>query len=108
MKIYQIHKGGGEWEYKYDDIVGTYLNARKAEIELQKMVAEEDKRIARAEKCNECPLYRGAWAEPNGQTVDMAKRYCSYYEDEGDKYCSNYVGDLDKAYFYIHEVEVIE
>lgn len=108
MKIYQIHKSGGEWEYRYDIIVGSYSKLRKAEVEFQKMKIEEDNRIIRALKCNECPLFRETWAEPDEQTIEMAKRYCSYYEDEGDRYCSNYEGDLDQACFYIHEVEVIE
>ena len=31
MKIYQVHKSGGEWEDAYDYIVKSCLNKEKAE-----------------------------------------------------------------------------
>ena len=107
MKIYQIHETGGEWEDKYDMIAGSYLNARKAEIECQKLQVEEDKRVERAQKCNDCPLY-GSWEPLSEQVIEAAKRYCPYYVSIGDGRCSNHEYDLEASYFDVQEVEVIE
>lgn len=108
MKIHQIHETGGEWEDSYDNIVSSHLNARKAEVECQKLRVEENKRIERARKCNDCPLYRDAWSEPQEQTIKMTKRYCQYYEYDGEKYCANWESDMEERHFDVREVKVIE
>lgn len=107
MTIYQIHETGGEWEDSYDMIVSSYLNARKAEVECQKLRVEEVKRLERARKCNDCPLY-DSWDEVSGQVVKAAKRYCPYYESEEGRRCSNHEYDMDEKHFDVHKVEVIE
>lgn len=107
MVVYQIHKGGGEWENKYDMIVGTYLSERKAEVERQRLEAEEYKRVARAEECDDCPLY-DSWKPLTKQIIEATKRYCPYYVGTEDGHCSNYECDMEKNYFYVYEVEVIE
>lgn len=107
MVVYQIHEAGGEWEDKYDMIVGTYLSERKAEVERQKLEAEEYKRVVRAKKCDDCPLY-DSWDPLTNQIIEATKRYCPYYVGVEDRRCSNYEGDMEKKYFYIYEVEVIE
>lgn len=107
MVVYQIHKTGGEWEDRYDMIVGTYLSERKAEVERQKLEAEEDKRVVRSEKCNDCPLYDSC-GPLTKQIIEATKRYCPYYVGTEDRYCSNYECDIEKNYFTVYEVEVIE
>ena len=107
MKIYQIHETGGEWEYKYDLIVGSYLNARKAEVECQKLQVEEDKRVARARKCNYCPFF-DRFEKSDRYVIEKMEEYCSYYQKVGEGFCSNYEGDMDEKHFDVREVEVIE
>lgn len=107
MTIYQIHETGGEWEDSYDNIVSSYLNARKAEVECQKLRVEEDKRIERARKCNDCPLY-DSWEPLNERIIKAAKRYCPYYVEVEDGRCSNHEYDMEKSHFDVREVEVIE
>ena len=107
MKIYQIHETGGEWEDSYDLIAGSYLSPRKAEIECQKLRVEEDKRIVKARKCYDCPLY-DSWNPITEQVVEAAKRYCPYYVRAIDKHCSNYEGDTYERHFDVQEEEVIE
>lgn len=107
MTIYQIHETGGEWEDSYDNIVSSYLNARKAEVECQKLRIEEDKRIERARKCNNCPLC-DSWYGVTERMIEATKKYCLYYDGARDGRCSNYEYGMDKAYFDVCEVEVIE
>ena len=86
----------------------SYLNARKAEIECQKLQVEEDKRIARARKCNNCPLCDSGESLTE-QVIKAAKRYCPYYVGREDKYCFNYEFDMyNESHFDVREVEVIE
>lgn len=40
MKIYQIHEYGGEWEDKYDWIVGSYLSEERAMKEHMRLEKE--------------------------------------------------------------------
>jgi Na+/melibiose symporter-like transporter len=42
MKIYQLHKYGGEWEDAYDYIIGTYWLKKRAEEEKSKAEAKEN------------------------------------------------------------------
>lgn len=107
MKIYQIHETGGEWEDSYDLIVGSYLSPRKADIECQKLRVEQDKRIMRVRKCNDCPLYN-SWEPITEQIIEVTKRYCPYFVYEEYSRCLNGEFDMDKSHFDVHEVEVIE
>lgn len=115
MKIYQIHEYGGEWEDRFDDIVGTYLDKRKA---MEKMVAlaEEHKRdVEQSRKCAHCPLWDD-WSRYDDVILQKTAEYCtefvkqsssdSEYEDEFG--CINYAGYVEKTFFRIEEVEVEE
>ncbi len=44
--IYQIHERGGEYEDRFDYVVGSYLHKEKAERELKRLVDEENDRMA--------------------------------------------------------------
>lgn len=115
MKSYQIHEYGGEWEDKYDDIVGSYLSEEKAIAEKERLEKEQEDFIKQAEKCYECPLYN------KDRNINDVGKYCDDYEpfEEGvhdpDEYdesdlCVNYVYRylLNDSLYRIEEVEVIE
>lgn len=89
MKIYQIHKTGGEWEDRYDMIVGSYLNLNKAKEEKERLQVEEHTRVLQAQKCDKCPLY------------------CKYLSTESRR-CDNYEFGIEESHFDVREVEVIE
>ena len=44
FKIYQIHEMGGEYEDRFDNIIGSYLRPELADAELEKLIdAEKDR-----------------------------------------------------------------
>lgn len=45
FKIYQIHEQGGEYEDRFDNVVGSYLHKERAERELERFVDEENDRM---------------------------------------------------------------
>ena len=119
MKIYQIHEYGGEWEDRFDYIVGSYLSKEKAEAEMERLRSEEE--LAR--KCNSCLLYFCPMEcyEDCDQCnpIEQVRQYCDRYEvfdeskhdpEEYDKNskCVNYDYHMDDHFFRIEEVEVIE
>ena len=113
MKIYQIHEYGGEWEDRYDYIVGSYLSQEKAIVEKERLEKEE----VEAEKCDSCPLF---FCDPDCDEdcedcgkyrIDKAKKYCDEYEpvDERNRdMCMNCKSQIYYSNFSIEEVEVIE
>ena len=120
MKIYQIHDYGGEWEDRFDYIVGSYFSKDKARMEMGRLEEEED--LAR--KCNSCPLYFCP-TDCDGNCnqcdnfIEKAKQYCDRYEvfdenkhdpEEYDKNskCINYDYHMDDHFLRIEEVDVIE
>ncbi len=117
MKIYQIHEYGGEWEDKFDYIVGSYLSEERAIAEKMKLETNEENYIKRAEKCSKCPLY----AYSKEYNTNNLYLYCDDYEpfDEDihdpneydeDEECINYIYNYSWEYvsYYVEEVEVIE
>lgn len=114
MKIYQIHEYGGEWEDKYDYIVGSYLSEKKAIIKKEQLEKEEKIR----QKCNSCPLYYCQEECDNNcdgcldRSIQKIKTYCNKYEPfnkkEGSMKCINFTHNYEESYFRIEEVEVIE
>lgn len=46
FKIYQIHEMGGEYEDRFDNVVGSYLHKERAERELERLVDKENDRMA--------------------------------------------------------------
>ena len=110
MKIYQIHEWGGEWEDRYDYIVGSYLLEEKAIAEKERLEAEEKE----AAKCNICPLYfcepdcNGDCEDCDNLRIDKAKKYCDRYKQSDYGKCENFYLKLYDGHFNIEEVEVIE
>ena len=108
MKIYQLHKYGGEWEDAYDYIIGTYSLKKRAEEEKLKAEAKENELREQHNKCDNCPYLYDAYI-----TNDELLSYCSKAKLEKNEYdndidCQNYTTHWDDAYFKIEEVEVIE
>ena len=112
MKIYQIHKYGGDWEDYYDCIMASYLSKEKAVEEKKRLEKEE----VIATKCNSCPLYycpmecdlQCGTEECLLHAIERAKDYCDAYAViEVDK-CANYKHKIDECSYKVIEVEVIE
>ena len=110
MRIYQLHKYGGEWEDSFDIIIGSYLRKERAEEEKAKAEAEEDRLIERSKKCNNCPFIEYPCGNLNNLLLKYPD-YCSEAKLEGDEmgiYCENYYSNWDEATFEIEEIEVEE
>lgn len=96
FKIYQIHEMGGAYEESFDNVIGSYLRKKRAEEVLNNLRGDEDKRRARALKCQDCPVHdRGctnrliigeycedfddAYAQDDdGEYLFCKNEYCSY------------------------------
>lgn len=107
MKIYQIHKSGGEWEDRYDMIVGSYLKLSDAIKEKNRLREEEHNRILQAEKCDNCPFFFD-YSQATETMLAAAEKYCTKYNLSETNDCSNYEFDIDESFFDVREVEVIE
>ena len=114
MKIYQIHRYGGDWEDYRDHIVGSYISYEKADIEMERLKKEEEQ----LRKCGSCPLYFCP-EDCDGHNCDncidyrvkKAKEYCDRYKpfDKGeDDCCVNRRFVFYDINYKIEEVEVIE
>ena len=108
MKIYQLHKCGGEWEDAYDYIIGSYMRKERAEEEQAKAEAEENELREQGKMCNDCLYLYDAYI-----TNDELLAYCpkaklqkNEYDDDID--CQNYMTHWYNSHFKIEEVEVIE
>ncbi len=110
MKIYQLHKYGGEWEDSFDIIIGSYLRKERAEEEKAKVEAEENELIERCRKCNCCPFLEHLYANLDNLMAKYSD-YCSEAKLEDGEWgisCENYYSHWDEATFKIEEVEVEE
>lgn len=106
MKIYQIHKWGGQWEDSYDYIVGSYLHKEKAEMQKLRLEAEEQGLRNQSKKCNECP-YLYDYFVGNEKLLEYCPRPdLEEYADGID--CANYYQLWDESDFKIKEIEVEE
>ncbi len=109
MKIYQLHKYGGEWEDAYDYIIGSYLYQKRAEEEKIKAEAKEQELVERSNKCYNCPFLENPFSQLDVLTHQY-KDYCSDAKlDDGDEWgiiCDNCYHHWDESYFEIKEVEV--
>ena len=110
MKIYQLHKYGGEFEEYYDDIIGTYLRKERAEDERNKAYDEHEQLRKQWRYCARCPLCDDWYL--NDKTKEKCKQYCEKFKPVEFGFdgftCDNYVGRWEEAYFRIEEEEVIE
>lgn len=110
MKIYQLHKYGGEWEDHFDYIIGSYLHKERAEEEMLKAKSKEEELSERGRKCNRCPFLEHPFANLDDMIVKHS-HYCSEAKLENSKWgidCENYCSQWDEAFFKIEEVEVEE
>ena len=111
MKIYQLHKYGGEWEDHYDYIVNSYLHKNVAEQMLRVYKAQEEVICAHSRRCDRCPIW-----EQIGDNVERIAKKCADYCDQfkresyedGSLDCCNWMSHRDESNFRIEEVEVIE
>lgn len=106
MKIYQIHKSGGEWEDRYDIIVGSYLKLSEAIKEKNRLREEEMLRIQQVNKCDDYPLFHEE--SLTDKMIEKINEHCTEYCPTTEEYCANYDGDYDESFFDVREVEVIE
>ena len=112
MKIYQLHEFGGQWEDRFDYIVGTYVKKERAVEEKLKLEQKEAARQERQRKCNDCPILGN---DLQCDTLEYAQHachnYCSNAQISEDKFgyeCGNYECGWDASSFRIDEIEVIE
>ena len=108
MKIYQLHKYGGQWEDAYDHIIGSYLHKERAEEARAMEEAKEHELKEQSNKCYDCPYLYDSYL-----TNDELLSYCSMAElvkneDDDDIDCQNYMTHFGDNYFRIEEVEVVE
>ena len=109
MKIYQIHKYGGEWEDAYDDIVGSYLRKERAEAAMAEKHASDRRDQEYAEHCAMCP-YWNCEDEDNAELRDKILAYCDHSDihcdDDGGLICNASHLLYDYSSLRIEEVEV--
>lgn len=115
MKIYQLHKCGGEWEDAYDHIIGSYLRKERAEEERIKAEAKEKEDEEHSKKCGDCYFCDALIEEDYIDINDFISKhrdYCSKIElgelEDGVFDCNNYYQKWDYSFFKIEEVEVEE
>lgn len=111
MKIYQLHEFGGEWEDKYDYIIGSYLRKERAEEEMAKAVAYNAAMVDKAAKCRNCPLFDREDDDSVDDVLTAIGEYCTMkkiMKDEYGTHCENYSSFVDESYFRIEEIEVEE
>ena len=110
MTIYQLHEYGGEWEDKYDYIIGSYLNKARAKEEKAKAEQAEVLRQEQSRKCAECPLCN-YYFDDKEAVFEACAKYCDKfsqqdYESRGG--CSSYHCQWDANLYRIETVEVEE
>lgn len=111
MKIYQLHKIGGEWEDRYDYIIGSYLKKERAEEEKLKAEQEDKELVERSQRCWNCPFLEENPCSLNDLLTEYPN-YCSEAKLECGDFginCENYFSLWhDESTFVIEEVEVEE
>jgi len=114
MKIYQIHEYCIGYDDYRDNIIVSYLNKDKAELELEKLKDKNKTDI----KCNSCPVCHcpdncnrkcGDKKDCIDYCKKLAKEYCDKFEEDNEYNfgCENYK-DIEEIMYKIKEVEVIE
>lgn len=107
--IYQIHERGGEYEDRFDNIVGSYLHKERAERELEKFKDALNERCVCYQKCSNCSAQFGCLEDE----IDKIKENCDCFAMEDDKsfiwFCKNAVYSYDENTCYeIEEISVDE
>ena len=110
MTIYQLHEYGGEWEDKYDYIIGSYLNKVRAEEEKVRAEQAETLRQQQSRKCADCPI--GNFYFDDAEAVaEACAKYCDQFsrnDYENGMDCRNYHCQWDANLYRIETVEVEE
>ena len=111
MKIWQLHKYGGEWEDSFDYIIGSYLHPERAEEEKLKAEKAEAELFEHGRRCGNCPFID----EPFARLEHLMLKYPDYCSraqlrsDEDKRIdCEYFSSHWDEAYFRIVAVEVEE
>lgn len=104
--IYQIHERGGEYEYRFDNIVGSYFHKERAERELEKLNEALNERCVCYQKCSNCSAQFGCLEDE----IDEIRENCDYFSTEDDEsfivFCKNAVCSYDENARY--EIEVVD
>jgi hypothetical protein len=105
--IYQIHEKGGEYEYRFDNIVGSYLHKERAERELEKFKDALNERCVCYQKCSNCSAQFGCLEDE----IDEIRENCDHFSTENDEslivFCKNAVYSYDESVRYeIEETDV--
>ena len=112
MKIYQLHKYGGEWEDRFDEVIGTYLYRIRAEEEMIKAEERTTELLQQCKLCMSCPMLDYATTVNIDEITAKHSDYCDKIDLLTDGVfgmdCHNYTYPLEDAHFRIEEVEVIE
>lgn len=82
MKIYQLHKYGGQWEDAYDHIIGSYLRKERAEEAMAEKHASDRREAEYAEHCAMCPY----WNCEDESSVELRDKMLAYC-DHSDIHC---------------------
>ena len=105
--IYQIHEKGGEYEYRFDYIVGSYLHKEKAERELEKFNDALNKRHARYQKCSNCSAQFVCSVDEIDKIRKRCDRFASGDYESSILFCKNAVDSYDESVRYeVEEVDV--
>jgi sulfatase maturation enzyme AslB (radical SAM superfamily) len=111
MKIYQLHKYGGEWEDYRNYIIGSYLHKERADEEMAKAQDEELQKQRLAQQCANCPYHTDDMGD-NQILANLMREHCDhsdiYCDEDGDVFCKNFYLHWIDHEFNIEEVEVIE
>ena len=111
MKIYQIHKYGGQWEDAYDHIVGSYIRKERAEEVMTSLKQQSKLREEESRHCIDCPCW-----ELLGDNVEQIAQKCADYctrfdrdnQYDGGFECNNWQSYYELPGFRIEKVEVEE
>ena len=111
MIIYQLHEYGGEWEDKYDYIIGSYLSKARAEEEKTKKEQAEALNQRHSKKCSNCPIDNYYFDDVEA-VIEACAKYCDQFDrvdnEYADVYCRNYHCTWDENLYRIETVEVEE
>lgn len=107
MVIYQLHKYGGEYEDRYDYIIGSYLRKERAEEEKNKRELVEEEKIKMSRKCRSCPFLDDDFCLEDKNHEEYCDKAELTKDDKWGIYCNNCYYHFP-TYFRIEEAEVEE
>lgn len=103
MKIYQVHRSGGEWEDYYNYIVASYLHEENAMKKKEELVHKEMKLRDKAEECREC--YDKYFYDDTNKPCPKDCCKIIVYND-GDIECSNRYDHWENENYFIETLEI--